>query len=74
MPSVAGATNGRAPSAASSTERGQLMEYFCEPINAGRVGVRYNGRPFQPISMARMGKVLEADPHERPLLFEADLR
>ena len=50
------------------------MEYFCERINAGRVGVRYNGRPLQPISMARMGKALEADPHERPLLFEADLR
>ena len=39
------------------TERGQLMEYFCEKINAGRVGTS-----FKPVSMARMGRVLQAIP------------
>lgn len=53
------------PSVASGlriTERGELMEYFCKKINAGRVGVRFNGRPLQPIAMPRMGKILEQIP------------
>jgi hypothetical protein len=44
------------------TERGQLMEYFCNKINPGRVGVRFNGRFLQPITMPRMGKILEQIP------------
>ena len=39
------------------TERGELMEYFCKKINAGRAGTR-----FKPVSMARMGRVLQAIP------------
>jgi hypothetical protein len=39
------------------TERGELMAYFCEKINAGRVGTR-----FKPVSMARMGRLLERIP------------
>ena len=39
------------------TERGQLMEYFCEKINAARVVTR-----FSQMSMPRMGKILQAIP------------
>src|SRR5262245_41484672 len=50
------------PQPARETERGQLMEYFCKRINPGRVGVRYNGRLLKPITMPRMGKLLEQIP------------
>jgi hypothetical protein len=40
-----------------TTERGQLMEYFCKKINAGRLNTR-----FPQLSMPRMGKLLEAIP------------
>ena len=36
------------------TERGEMMRYFCEQLNRGRI--RDN---LPPISMARMGKTLE---------------
>lgn len=45
------------PHTSHDTERGQLMEYFCKKINAGRAGTR-----FPMISMARMGKLLEQIP------------
>ena len=50
----------RAPGVAAGlriTERGQLMEYFCEKINTARVGTR-----FPQMSMPRMGKILQAIP------------
>ena len=40
-----------------TTERGELMAYFCKKINAGRVGTR-----FPQVSMARMGRILEGIP------------
>jgi hypothetical protein len=43
--------------AARRTERGGLMDYFCKRINAGRAGTR-----FAPVSMARMGRILQAIP------------
>jgi hypothetical protein len=36
------------------TERGELLKEFCERINASRKGTTY-----PPISMPRMGKLLE---------------
>jgi len=39
------------------TERGELMKYFCERINAGRLR---DGLPL--ITMGRMGKTLEKIP------------
>ncbi|MCR4325850.1 MAG: hypothetical protein NUV59_03535 [Patescibacteria group bacterium] len=39
------------------TERGELMRYFVEKLNAGR---EQDGLP--PISMGRMGKMLEKIP------------
>ena len=39
------------------TERGELMKYFCERINSGRLR---DGLP--KITMARMGKTLEKIP------------
>jgi len=39
------------------TERGELMKYFCERLNADR---RRDG--LGPISMGRMGKILERIP------------
>lgn len=40
-----------------ATERGELMKYFCERLNASRLrdGLR-------PITMPRMGKILEQIP------------
>jgi hypothetical protein len=40
-----------------NTERGELMTHFCQRINAGRVGTQ-----FKPVSMARMGRILQAIP------------
>lgn len=40
-----------------ATERGELMEYFCEKLNKSRIR---DGLP--PISMGRMGKLLEKIP------------
>ncbi|MBI2610501.1 hypothetical protein HYW60_01015 [Candidatus Kaiserbacteria bacterium] len=40
-----------------ATERGELMKYFCERLNKSRVR---DGLP--PITMARMGKILEKVP------------
>jgi hypothetical protein len=40
-----------------ATERGELMEYFCKKLNAGR-----HRDGLAPISMGRMGKMLEAIP------------
>lgn len=40
-----------------ATERGELMEYFCEQLNLSRI---HDG--FRPISMARMGRILEGIP------------
>ena len=42
---------------ARATERGELMRYFCERINAQRVRDGYS-----KMSMARMGKTLEKIP------------
>lgn len=39
------------------TERGQLMEYFCKRINAGRIGTKW-----KPVSMPRMGRILQGIP------------
>lgn len=39
------------------TERGELMEYFCERLNKSRIR---DG--LSPISMPRMGKMLEKIP------------
>jgi len=47
----------RAMSAKRQTERGELMKYFCERINSGRLR---DGLP--PITMGRMGKTLEQIP------------
>ena len=47
----------RALDTARVTERGELMKYFCERINPDR---RRDG--LAPISMARMGKMLEKIP------------
>ena len=44
-------------SAKRQTERGELMKYFCERINSGRLR---DGLP--PITMGRMGKTLEQIP------------
>jgi hypothetical protein len=40
-----------------ATERGELMSYFCDRINTYRI---QDG--LKPLTMARMGKVLEAIP------------
>lgn len=40
-----------------TTERGELMRYFCDHLNASRI--RDN---LPPITMARMGKILEQIP------------
>ena len=40
-----------------ATERGQFMTYFCDRINAGRIGTKW-----KPISMPRMGRILEGIP------------
>ena len=42
---------------ARRTERGELMRYFCERINPGRV---QDG--LSPVSMGRMGKLLQKIP------------
>lgn len=42
---------------ARMTERGEMMKYFCEKLNRGRLR---DGLP--PISMGRMGKMLEKIP------------
>ena len=47
----------RSISTARTTERGELMKYFCEQLNRGRVR---DGLP--PIGMGRMGKLLEKIP------------
>jgi len=47
----------RAMSKGRETERGELMKYFCERINSGRLR---DG--LAPISMGRMGKTLEKIP------------
>lgn len=47
----------RAIAKARVTERGELMEYFCERLNKARLR---DG--LQPISMGRMGKTLEKIP------------
>ena len=47
----------RAMSRGRETERGELMKYFCERINSGRLR---DG--LAPISMGRMGKTLEKIP------------
>ncbi|KKW47481.1 hypothetical protein A3C21_01920 [Candidatus Kaiserbacteria bacterium RIFCSPHIGHO2_02_FULL_59_21] len=47
----------RTVSKARITERGELMEYFCEKLNKSRLR---DGLP--PIGMARMGKMLEKIP------------
>lgn len=47
----------RTMSKARMTERGELMKYFCEELNRDR---RRDGIP--PISMGRMGKMLEKIP------------
>ncbi len=47
----------RTMSKARMTERGEMMRYFCEMLNKGRVR---DGLP--PISMGRMGKMLEKIP------------
>ncbi|MBI5645247.1 hypothetical protein HY970_04085 [Candidatus Kaiserbacteria bacterium] len=39
------------------TERGEIMKYFCDRLNAARLG---GGLP--PISMGRMGKMLQQIP------------
>lgn len=39
------------------TERGELMRYFCQRINVGRIR---DGLP--PVSMGRMGKMLQQIP------------
>ncbi len=41
----------------NETERGELMKYFCERLNSGRL---VDGLP--PVSMGRMGKMLQAIP------------
>ena len=40
-----------------ATERGELMQYFCERLNVSR---KEDG--MQPIAMGRMGKMLEKIP------------
>lgn len=45
------------PKAEKITERGEMMKYFIEKINPGR-----SKGGFQPISMARMGRVLQGIP------------
>ena len=47
----------RAESHSRATERGELMKYFMDQLNAGRVT---DGLP--PLSMGRMGKLLEKIP------------
>ena len=47
----------RPMSAARQTERGELMRYFCQKLNPGRV---QDG--LQKITMAHMGKILEGIP------------
>jgi len=47
----------RAMSKGRETERGELMRYFCERINSGRLR---DG--LAPLSMGRMGKTLERIP------------
>ena len=42
---------------ARTTERGELMQYFCDKLNSTRLR---DGLP--PISMGRMGKLLQAIP------------
>lgn len=39
------------------TERGEIMQYFCERLNPGRVRDGYG-----PITMGRMGKLLQEIP------------
>ena len=45
------------PDSKRLTERGELMRYFCERLNASRIA---DG--LKPVTMARMGKILEAIP------------
>ena len=54
----------RAMSKGRETERGELMKYFCERINSGRLrdACLPAGRALAPISMGRMGKMLEKIP------------
>ncbi len=47
----------RSMSRARQTERGELMKYFCDRLNSAR---RIDGMP--PVSMGRMGKMLEQIP------------
>ncbi len=47
----------RAASTTRETERGEMMRYFCAELNRGR---SRDGLP--PISMPRMGKLLEQIP------------
>jgi len=39
-----------------------MLEFPARPRLAAVIGVRYNGRPLQPISMARIGKIPEKIP------------
>ncbi len=48
---------GRQGTDKSATERGELMRYFCERLNVSR---QEDG--LRPITMGRMGKILEAIP------------
>ena len=47
----------RAASRQRITERGELMKYFCERLNTGRIRDGYT-----KLSLGRMGKILEAIP------------
>jgi hypothetical protein len=57
MKHIAAHIRGEVPKRDKATERGELMRYFCERLNVDR---RHDGLP--PISMARMGKTLQAIP------------
>ena len=47
----------RTAAKARITERGELMRFFCKELNKSRIRVN-----LEPITMARMGKVLENIP------------
>jgi hypothetical protein len=59
MESIAVLLNHRPRPIVSSreTERGQLLTYFRDKINAGRVGTKY-----RPVSIPRIAKMLETIP------------
>lgn len=57
MEHISSNLSGKAKGRDKSTERGELMQYFADKLNAPRVK---DGYP--PLTLARMGRVLQAIP------------